>query len=249
MQRGLCSSLRCAPGPWRQWPPTAHSTHSLHRSRLTPAAAVPLAVTRRPATERRQQKKKAVKKKGKQKDRKSDKDRAKQPPRHPGQKGKNEGKQKSKNGNKQKGKNEGRQKVKKEDKQNNIDSDEEEERAERPAANPWQFPASPDKRSALHAEVADFAWRATPSCDAVALAALSARTVADAWALYNVRTRGLGSLEAVSPDLAAGEGIKVTAFGSQAAGLALPGSDVDLKFTVARPSPGAAASRRNAQCC
>ena len=212
-----------------------------------PAAALPLAAARRHASERRQQKKKAGKKKGKQKYRKSDEDRAKEPPRNPGQKNKNEGKYKSKNGNKQKGKNEGKQKGKKEGKEG--DSDSEEERAERPAANPWQFPASPDKRSALHAEVADFAWRATPSCDAVALAALSARTVADAWALYNVRTRGLGSLDAVSPDLAAGEGINVTAFGSQAAGLALPGSDVDLKFTVARPSPAASACCKHAQCC
>jgi hypothetical protein len=89
--------------------------------------------------------------------------------------------------------------------------------------------APPGPLSALHNDIADFAWRCTPAFDDVALVAISGRAVEDAWARSRRVERGT-QCEAAQ-DL-----IVTEAFGSQPAGLALPGGDVDLTFELVRPS-------------
>lgn len=74
------------------------------------------------------------------------------------------------------------------------------------------------RRSALHEELLDFAWRCSPTAADVELADLSARAIELAW-------RRCGG----TPH------IRVVPFGSQPCGLALPGGDLDVYIHQVRP--------------
>lgn len=68
-----------------------------------------------------------------------------------------------------------------------------------------------NRRSLLHEELLDFAWRCSPTQADVELADLSARAIELAW-------RRCGGVPQ----------IQVVPFGSQPSGLALPGGDLDV---------------------
>ena len=94
---------------------------------------------------------------------------------------------------------------------------------------PWQLlQTQPGKYSALHNELLDFAWRCSPTADEVQLAALTARAVEQAWQRHAQLYHGSKSSERTAV---------AQPFGSQAAGLALPGADLDLELRAVRNCP------------